>query len=40
VARPLSEIREPATDVTPADHCDLHLTPSWLQSLGQLADIS
>src|SRR5215211_5240320 len=33
VACPLPEIREPATNVAPADHCDLHLTPSSLRSL-------
>src|SRR5215204_6584216 len=33
VARPLPEIREPATDVASAKHCDLHCTPSSLQSL-------
>src|SRR5215213_2923164 len=31
VARPLPEIREPATDVAPANHSDLHFAPSPLQ---------
>src|SRR5215204_5900055 len=39
VARPLPEIREPATDVPSTDHCDLHPAPSTLQPLAQLARI-
>src|SRR5215204_560625 len=33
VARPLPEISERATDIASAYHCDLHRTPSSLQSL-------
>src|SRR5215212_611790 len=40
VARPLPEIREPATDVASADYCDLHLTRASLELLAQLAAIS